>query len=94
MCEDQAVALSAKRAWLERRAHRSAHIMCSRALSLCTVLQSLRRSHASQVESVQATAYSALGWREVRDIAALAGNAINVSESVSVRVGVCVSVCV
>ena len=64
--EAQAVALSTRRAWLGRCAHCSAHIKCSRALSLCSVLKSLRRSHASQVESVQATAYSALGWREVR----------------------------
>jgi len=53
--QDQAVALSARRAWLGRRAHRSAHIMCSRVLSLCAVLQSLRRSHASQVDSVRAS---------------------------------------
>ena len=52
--QDQAVALSARRAWLGRRAHRSAHIMCSRALSLCAVLQPLRRS-ASQVECVRAS---------------------------------------
>ena len=64
--EAQAVALSARRAWLGRCVHRSAHIMCSRALSLCAVLQSLCRSHASQVESVQATAYSALGCSKVR----------------------------
>jgi len=53
--QDQAVALSARRAWLGRRAHRSAHIMCSRALSLCAVFQSLRRSHASQVEIISAS---------------------------------------
>jgi len=47
----QAVALSARRAWLGRRAHRSAHIMCSRALSLCAVLQSLRRSLSSRKHS-------------------------------------------
>ena len=29
--------------------------MCSRALSLCAVFQSLRRSHASQVERVRAS---------------------------------------
>ena len=53
--QDQAVALSARRAWLGRRAHRSTHIMCSHALSLCAVFQSLRRSHASQVESISAS---------------------------------------
>jgi len=55
----------ARRAWLGRRVDCSAHIMCSRVLSLCAVLQSLRRSHASQAKSVQATAYGALGCREV-----------------------------
>ena len=35
--QDQAVALSARRAWLGRRAHSSAHIMCSRAYTLCCV---------------------------------------------------------
>jgi len=53
--QDQAVALSARRAWLGRRAHRSAHIMCSRALNFSAVLQSLRRSHVSQVENVRAS---------------------------------------
>jgi len=43
--QDQAVALSARCARLKRRVHRSAHIMCSRALSLCAVFQSLRRNH-------------------------------------------------
>ena len=33
--DDQAVALSARCARLGRRVYRSAHIMCSRALSLC-----------------------------------------------------------
>ena len=61
--------------------------MCSRALSLCAVLQTLGRSHASQVESVTRTARFA--GAKCADIAALAENAINVSESVSVRVGVC-----
>jgi len=40
-------------AW--RRAHRSAHIMCSRVLSLCAVFQSFRRRHASQVENISAS---------------------------------------
>jgi len=92
--QDQTVALSAMRAWRGRRAHCSAHIMCSRALSLCAVLQSLRRSHASQVESVQATACSALGWREVCRHRRTGENAIKVSESLNVRVGVCVRECV
>ena len=35
-----------------------------------------------------------LAGEKSADITALAGNAINVSESVSVRVGVCVCVCV
>ena len=50
--QDQAVALSARCARLGRRVHRSAHIMCIRALSLCAVFRSLRRSHAPQVESI------------------------------------------
>ena len=50
--QDQAVALSARCARLGRRVHRSAHIVCSRALSLCAVFQSLRRSHAYQVENI------------------------------------------
>jgi len=53
--QDQAVVLSARRAWLGRRAHRSARIMCSRALSLCAVFQSVHRNHASQVESISAS---------------------------------------
>ena len=53
--QDQAVALSARCARLGRRVHRSVHIMCSLVLSLCTVFQSLRRSHGSQVESISAS---------------------------------------
>ena len=53
--QDQEVALSARCARLGRRVHRSAHKMCSCALSLCVVFQSLRRSHASQVESISAS---------------------------------------
>jgi len=53
--QDQVAALSARCVRLGRRVHRSAHIMCSRAFSLCAVFQSLRRTHASQVEIISAS---------------------------------------
>ena len=72
------MALSARCARLGRRMHRSAHIICSRALSLCVVLQSLRRSHASQVESISASksahARGAGGEEEKRERHDEAGN--------------------
>ena len=67
--EVQVVALSARCAWLGRRAHCSTHIMCSRALNRNALSQPCLRAPASALEaklrqwrSVQGM----LGWGGVR----------------------------